>query len=55
MTFDEAVARSNKADKCVSVLWFLEQLKAFFVEVIDKFISFIIRFRGYKNKFAIYR
>ena len=33
MGFDEAVARSTKTDKCVSVLWFLEQLKAFFVEV----------------------
>ena len=33
MGFDEAVARSTKTDKCVSVLWFLGQLKAFFVEV----------------------
>ena len=33
MNFDEAVTRSTKIDKCVSVLWFLDQLKAFFVEV----------------------
>ncbi len=31
MTFDEATARGLRIDRCVSVLWFLDQLKAFFV------------------------
>ena len=33
LSFDDAVTRCNKVDKCVSVLWFLDKLKAFFVEV----------------------
>ncbi len=39
MNFDDAVARRLKTDKCVSVLWFLDKLKAFFVEV--SYILFI--------------
>ena len=32
-SFEETVAKATKADKPISVLWFLEKLKAFFVEV----------------------
>ena len=37
MSFDEAVSRSVKTDKSLNILWFLKQLKAYCIEVSNRF------------------